>query len=208
MRREAWRPNLITRKRRPFGQLGQILIVAAKENPNWAKTLTSAHSVDTVGEAGIEPTHTKEQPRRLTTLSKFESEVLGKRKDWGIELGTSAKTKLHVSCPLSERMGLPNLRALFNTSLAAHIPTIRLVSRNMNHKSMAKKRKRNNGTPGTQRGSKRQHYTDDVDDDETGSAFKAARDYFDHSTGQRGAFPGLDDAGDDFLCGPASDGMD
>lgn len=39
-------------------------------------------------------------------------------------------------------------------------------------------------------------------------AFTATRGYTDPVTGQRGAFPGLDDGGDGFFCGPAYSGMD
>ncbi|KAI5801506.1 hypothetical protein DFH27DRAFT_556998 [Peziza echinospora] len=80
----------------------------------------------------------------------------------------------------------------------------------MSHRgaSMPKKRKRDSGAQKNQGGQKRQHHTDDADDDDGVSAFKAARGYFDPSTGQRGAFPGLDEDGDAFFCGPANDGMD
>ncbi|RPB24072.1 hypothetical protein L211DRAFT_824569 [Terfezia boudieri ATCC MYA-4762] len=40
------------------------------------------------------------------------------------------------------------------------------------------------------------------------SGFNIARGYIDASTGQRGAFPGLEEYGDEFFCGPANDGMD
>lgn len=70
---------------------------------------------------------------------------------------------------------------------------------------MGNKRKRsaNTGKPHEYEGfSKRQHHEDEL------SGFGAARGYIDASTGQRGAFPGLEEYGDDFFCGPANDGMD
>ncbi|KAF8453899.1 hypothetical protein BDZ91DRAFT_853132 [Kalaharituber pfeilii] len=74
---------------------------------------------------------------------------------------------------------------------------------------MGKKRKRTSN-PGGPDVPKRHHssYTYDNDDDGTSTPFKAARGYIDPTTGQRGAFPGFEDSGDDFFCGPALDGMD
>ncbi|KAF8420425.1 hypothetical protein EV426DRAFT_576363 [Tirmania nivea] len=72
---------------------------------------------------------------------------------------------------------------------------------------MGSKRKRTSESSKAQEGYKRQYAPYDNEDGEL-SGFKAARGYIDTSTGQRGAFPGLEEYGDDFFCGPASDGMD
>ena len=57
------------------------------------------------------------------------------------------------------------------------------------------------------RGPKRQQYSYD-NEDENPFGFHAAKGYIDPSTGQRGAFPGLEEYGDDFFGGPANDGID
>ena len=54
---------------------------------------------------------------------------------------------------------------------------------------------------------KRQQHGYD-NEDENSFGFQGAKGYIDPSTGQRGAFPGLEEYGDDFFCGPASDGID
>jgi len=71
---------------------------------------------------------------------------------------------------------------------------------------MGSKRKRASGSGRPQEGYKRQYAAYDNEDEL--SCFQAARGYIDTSTGQRGAFPGLEEYGDEFFCGPANDGMD
>jgi len=72
---------------------------------------------------------------------------------------------------------------------------------------MGSKRKRTSGSTRPQEGYKRQHAAYGNEDDDL-SGFKAAKGYIDASTGQRGAFPGLEEYGDELFCGPANDGMD
>ena len=71
---------------------------------------------------------------------------------------------------------------------------------------MGSKRKRTSGSARPQEGYKK-HYAP-YDNEDGLPSFKAASGYIDASTGQRGAFPGLEEYGDEFFCGPANDGMD
>lgn len=70
---------------------------------------------------------------------------------------------------------------------------------------MGNKRKRTAGYAKQQ--PKRQQYGYD-NEDENSFGFQAAKGYIDPTTGQRGAFPGLEGFRDDFFCGPANDGID
>lgn len=72
---------------------------------------------------------------------------------------------------------------------------------------MGKKRKRVSSSSKPFEGPRR-HYSAQENEDSEQASFNTARGYIDPYTGQRGAFPGLDEHGDEFFCGPANDGID
>ncbi|KAL7276021.1 hypothetical protein RUND412_001016 [Rhizina undulata] len=72
---------------------------------------------------------------------------------------------------------------------------------------MPSKRKKKSSKSSAKNSNKRPRADSDIHGDDFKSGFEAARGYVDPSTGQRGAFPGLEEDDGEFY-GPANDGID